>query len=57
MDKTPGQVAYEAYCGSFGWKSPKTNLTMPQWEEVKEEIRNAWEISASHLIAWYTSRS
>lgn len=57
MDKTPGQVAYEAYCGSNGWKSYVTGASLPQWEEVKEEIRNAWEISASHLIAWYTSKS
>lgn len=57
MDKTPGQVAYEAYCGSNGWKSYVTGASLPQWEDVKEEIRNAWEVSASHLIAWYTSKS
>jgi hypothetical protein len=44
--KTPGRVAYEAYCATTDWKSLVSGAPLPQWSEVKPEIKNAWENAA-----------
>lgn len=46
MNKTPGQLAYEAYCETTGWKSAVSGAPLPQWTEVKPEIVKAWENAA-----------
>lgn len=45
--KSLGQTAYEAYCEKTGWKSLATGVDLPQWGELKIEIKEAWEASAS----------
>lgn len=45
-----GQVAYEAYCGTTGWKSLVSGADLPQWEALKPEIRAAWEAAAEAVI-------
>lgn len=45
--KTTGQVAYEAYAGSTGWKSLVSGAPLPQWEAQAEPIRAAWEAAAT----------
>lgn len=47
MNKTPGQIAYEAYCETTGWKSAISGAPLPQWAEVKPEIVAAWENAAA----------
>lgn len=44
MNKSRGQIAYEAYCGSTEWKSLISGQTLPQWAEVKTEIKESWEV-------------
>lgn len=44
--KTPGQLAYEAYCETTEWKSAVTGAPLPQWDQVKPEIVKAWENAA-----------
>lgn len=46
MNKTPGQLAYEAYCETTNWKSAISGAPLPQWPEVKPEIAQAWENAA-----------
>lgn len=38
-----GQVAYEAYCEHTDWKSLVSGKDLPEWEDVKPEIKEAWE--------------
>lgn len=45
MDKSLGQVAYEAYGESTGWKTYNGN-EMPRWEALGEPIQQAWEAAA-----------
>jgi len=47
MEKTPGQLAYEAYCETTGWKSAISGAPLPQWSEVKPEIVKGWENAAA----------
>jgi hypothetical protein len=41
--KPLGQIAYEAYCESTGWKSAITGAPLPQWDGQNETIKKAWE--------------
>lgn len=45
-----GQVAYEAYCNHTGWKSAISGAPLPQWKDVKPDIKAAWE-SAGQAVA------
>lgn len=47
--KTLGQVAYESYCDTTGWKSLVSGAQLPAWSELKSEIRSAWEQSAASV--------
>lgn len=44
--KSLGQVAFEAYGDNREWKDWR-GQPMPQWNEVREDIRTAWEVAAS----------
>lgn len=50
---TPAQVAYEAYAAHTGWKSLVSGADLPQWDALKQEIKEAWAASAQalHLYA------
>ena len=52
MYKTNGQIAYEAYCDKREWKS-FDGKTLPKWDEVKIEIKEAWEYAAIEVIRNY----
>lgn len=54
--KSYGQVAYEAYCGHTGWKSLVSGTALPQWENLKPDIKAAWESSARAVIAEFVRR-
>lgn len=41
-----GRIAYEAYGAARGWKA-YNDTPIPQWEEAKPGIRDAWEVAAA----------
>jgi hypothetical protein len=47
--KTPGQIAYEAYCDFVGWES-FSGQTLPAWEYQDESLRAAWEAAAEAVL-------
>lgn len=49
MAKTLGQIGYEAYCEHTGWKSLATGADLPRWADIRESIREAWEIAATAI--------
>jgi hypothetical protein len=48
--KTPGQIAYEAYCGASHWKSLMTGASLPAWEQVRQDIQAAWERGSAAVL-------
>lgn len=52
--KSYGQIAYEAYCESTEWRSLVTKAPLPQWNNVKPEIQNAWIKAANAVINEFT---
>lgn len=48
---TPGQVAYEAYCGRSGGVSLVTGQQLPAWDDQAADIREAWEAGAQAVAA------
>lgn len=56
-NKTLGQVAYEAYCAKTGWKSLVSGADLPQWAELKSEIRDAWGDAAEAVAGELESRA
>lgn len=44
--KTLGKVAFEAYSGTRNWKDVRGD-PIPVWSELKQEIRDAWEVAAT----------
>ena len=49
MKRTPGQIAYEAYCQARGWRAFDKQL-LPPWAYVRPEIRAAWEAAGTAVI-------
>lgn len=49
--KSLGQIAYEAYCETTNWKSLISGQRLPQWLDVRPEIKAAWEASAGAIRA------
>jgi len=47
---TIAKTAYDAYCDHTRWKSLVTGADLPQWSEVKPEIRKAWEKAAIAVL-------
>jgi hypothetical protein len=45
-----GREAYEAYCRHTGWKSLATGAELPQWTVLKDEIKQAWMVSAAWVV-------
>ena len=43
IEKTNGQIAYEAYCDATGGKSLVSGAALPSWDALDAAIRNAWE--------------
>lgn len=55
-DKSLGQIAFEAYCESVGGVT-YDNKPIPQWAELSERIKAAWEAGANavkdEVSYWY----
>jgi hypothetical protein len=47
--KTPGQIAYEAYCPCVNWTSFQ-GYDLPPWEESPGHIQLAWEAAARAVL-------
>lgn len=45
-----GKEAYETYCHYTGWKSLATGADLPQWSDLKGEIRQAWMVTAAWVV-------
>lgn len=41
-----GNIAYNAYCESTNWKSVYTGADLPQYDQQRPEVIQAWENSA-----------
>jgi hypothetical protein len=46
MHKPLGQIAYEAYCASVGWKSAATGTALPQWDKLPAVMMTGWSQAA-----------
>jgi len=45
-----GEVGYNAYCSDRGWKA-FNGEPLPQWPEVKDDIKNAWRKAGLAVVA------
>lgn len=43
------KIAYDAYCESANWKSLITGDKLPPFEDLPQDIRNAW-LAAAHAV-------
>lgn len=50
MDRTPGRIAYEAYCGSTGGVSAITGNRLPEYQDQAAPIVEAWEAAARAVL-------
>ena len=44
-----GRLAYEAYCGTTGWKSAVTGASLPAFYKTPEAVQAGW-IAASRAV-------
>lgn len=51
-EKTYGQIAFEAYCENRK-NTTYDNKPIPSWDDLKPEIKEAWEVSAIKVIHNY----
>lgn len=56
VEKSLGQLAYEAYCDHTGWKSLVSGCKLPSWDLLGDCIKAAWETSASRVSECVTGR-
>ena len=52
----PGRIAYEAYCESNGCKSLVSGDRLPGWDELKDEIKTAWDAAAKATVGFVDSK-
>lgn len=45
-----GQLAYEAYCESTGWRSVATQEPLPTWQDLLPAAQSAWESAAQAVV-------
>ena len=45
-----GRLAYEAYCGTTGWKSAVTGEDLPAFYETPKAVQNGW-VAAAQAVA------
>jgi len=48
----PGKIAYEAYRNHTGGKSLATGHPITEWDELPEEIRDAWNAAAGAVVGY-----
>lgn len=42
--------AYEAYCGSTGWKSAVTGADLPPFDNCPKAVKDGWVAVAKEMI-------
>lgn len=47
---TPGQASYEAYCEKAGGVSLVSGDTLPGWDLLHPDVREAWESAAQAAV-------
>lgn len=52
-DKTTGQRAYEGYGEHTGWKSLVSGHILPPWQDLKPEIKAAWDAAVKAVKPCY----
>ena len=50
---TIGQVAYNAYREHSKGRSLATNMPIPEWAAMHDDIKEAWGISAQAVIDYW----
>lgn len=45
-----GRIAYEAYSNHTGRKSLVTGADLPTWDELRPEIKAAWDVAAQAVL-------
>lgn len=56
IEKTLGQIGYEAYCKTTGWKSLVSGADLPAYEGLNSPIQDAWE-KAGQAVASAVGRA
>lgn len=51
MDKSAGQVAYEAYAEASDGRSLVTGQELPSWDGTRRETRDAWQAAADAVMS------
>lgn len=51
------KIAYEAYCRQTNWKSLVTGDQLPQFEDLRQEIKDAWWVAAQAVRHEFVSDS
>ena len=51
-----GKTAYEAYCGARNWLG-FAGQPLPQWTEVKDEIKHGWREAAIAVLSSLPSKN
>lgn len=51
IEKTLGQIGYEAYCKTTGWKSLVSGADLPPYEALNGSIQDAWEKAGQGVAA------
>lgn len=49
MNISIGQIAFEAYSESMGWKT-YDGKDIPHWENLSSEVRQAWSAAARAVV-------
>jgi len=52
-EKEYGKKAYELYCEFTDNKSLVTGDVLPKWDDLNNDIQDAWTYSASNVIEYY----
>lgn len=49
FDEQIGEAAYKGYCSYSNNKSLISGAELPEWKDLKQEIKNAW-IAAAFVV-------
>lgn len=51
-----GQIGYEEYSRHTGGKSLATGAPLPEWDDLPDNIKYAWEASAHAIGRFYVAQ-
>lgn len=50
VDKTTGQIGYDAYGEFTGWRT-FDGRPMPEWVDLGERVQGAWQAAADAILS------